>query len=306
MDFIGFGALNFDRLFKVRAMASGDEEIPITDSSEAPGGSAANTVYALGRLGSRCGYFGAVGRDPEGEAVLGSFSDVGVDTSGIKTRMNARTGLVIGLVDPAGERALYIAPGANSTLSKDDIDMNYLSNARVIHLTSFVEDEQLELQKQVVDHFSSQGDVKISFAPGSLYAKKGFDAISPIIEKTHVLFLNEEEARILTGKDYKEAAAQYLSMGCSIMAVTLREKGCYIADSKENLHLPSLDTNVVDTTGAGDAFCAGFLFGMSEGKPLKECGLIGNYVASLCISEIGARSGLPDRASLEKGMQKIQ
>ena len=89
------------------------------------------------------------------------------------------------------------------------------------------------------------------------------------------------------------------------MAVTLREKGCYLVNNNEKLHIPSVETRVVDTTGAGDAFCAGFLFGMSEGRTLKDCGLIGNYVASLCISEIGARSGLPDRRSLEEGLRKI-
>ena len=117
--------------------------------------------------------------------------------------------------------------------------------------------------------------------------------------------LNEEEAKILTGKGYEEAAEDFLSMDCGIVAVTLRERGCYIANAKEKLHIPSVEANVVDTTGAGDAFCAGFLFGMLEGRTLRECGLIGNYVASLCISEIGARSGLPDKRSLEEGLRKI-
>ncbi len=89
------------------------------------------------------------------------------------------------------------------------------------------------------------------------------------------------------------------------MAVTLREKGCYVVDRNEELHISSVEVNVVDTTGAGDAFCAGFLFGMSGGRPLGECGLIGNFIASRCISEIGARAGLPDRPSLEEGLKKI-
>jgi ribokinase len=305
MDYIGFGALNFDKLFKVKGIAQGDEEIAITDSSEAPGGSAANTIYALGRLGASCGFVGALGRDSEGEIVLGFFTDVGVDTSGIKIREDARTGRVIGLVDPQGERALYIAPGANSTLLKEDLDMDYISRAKMLHLSSFVGDEQLELQKHVVEQLSSEENVKISFAPGSLYAKKGLNAISPIIEKSHVLFLNEEEAKILTGNGYEEASQEFLSMGCQIVAVTLREKGCCVVNNDEKLYIPSVEAHVVDTTGAGDAFCAGFLFGLSEGRTLRDCGLIGNYIASLCISEIGARSGLPDRLSLEEGLKKI-
>ncbi|UCG70667.1 MAG: carbohydrate kinase family protein [Thermoplasmata archaeon] len=296
MDFVGFGALNLDRLYKVESIAKGDEEIPIKETVEQPGGSAANTIYALGKLGLSAGFFGAVGSDGEGEKVLSSLKEVGVDTSQIKIKDNMRTGLVIGLVDPKGERALYIAPGANNVITSEDLDLDYLKQTKILHMTSFVGENQLELQKKVVEGLYDL--IRLSFAPGSLYAKKGLSAISPIIKRSHVLFLNEAETKILTGMEYESASKFLIKMGCSIVVITLKERGCYVSSGTESEHVPAQKTDVKDTTGAGDAFCAGFLYGLSQDKELKHCAIIGNYLASRCISEIGARKGLPSRDEL--------
>ncbi len=135
--------------------------------------------------------------------------------------------------------------------------------------------------------------------------KKGLEAISPIIEKSHVLFLNESEAKILTGKEYESASKFLIDMGCKMVAITLKEKGCFVTDGNESEHVEAIKTNVKDTTGAGDAFCAGFLYGLHKGKELKQCGIIGNYLASKCISEMGARKGLPSKEELERGLTNI-
>jgi ribokinase len=297
MDFVGIGALNLDRLYKVEKIAEGDEEIAIQETTEAPGGSAANTIYALGKLGMSTGFIGAVGNDAEAKVVLDSLKSVGCDTSLIKIKTDARTGLIIGIVDPKGERALYIAPGANNLLSEDDLDFGYLDQMDSLHISSFVSDTQLELQKKAVEKLNPEN--KLSFAPGSLYAKKGFRELEPIMKRTNVLFLNEAEAKILTKKDYKEASEFLIGYGCKIVAVTLKEKGCYVTDGTLKEHVAAMETDVKDTTGAGDAFCAGFLFGLSQGRTLRECGRLGNFVAARCIMKIGARSGLPELSELE-------
>lgn len=303
MNFIGIGALNLDRLYKVSRIAKGDEEIAIEETVEEPGGSAANTLYALGKLNLSSGFMGAVGSDAEHEKILRSLSEVGVDTTRIKIKENARTGLVIGLVDPAGERALYIAPGANNMLSFEDLDMEYLKNAAILHMTSFVDESQLIVQKKVIE--SLESTTKVSFAPGSLYVKKGLKAISSIIQRSHVLFLNESEAKILTGKEYESASKFLIDMDCKVVAITLKDRGCFVTDGNESEHVEAIKANVRDTTGAGDAFCAGFLYGLSEGKEMKQCGIIGNFLASRCISEMGARKGLPSKEELERGLAKI-
>jgi ribokinase len=298
---MGFGALNLDRLYKVDSIVKGDEEVVVQETVEQPGGSAANTIFALGKLGMPAGFIGAVGGDSEAEKVLGSLNSVGVDTSHISIKPEVRTGVVVGLIDKNGERALYIAPGANNMLSKGDLNLEGLREVDVMHMSSFVDNKQLAVQKEVVKALPEE--VVLSFAPGSLYVKKGLDAISVIIRRSDILFLNEKEVRVLTGRRYQIAANYLVDMGCEIVVITLKQRGCFITDGDNSVHVEAVKTNVKDTTGAGDAFCAGFLFGIAEERELKDCGRFGNFVASECISEIGARNGLPTRAELESALE---
>ncbi len=186
----------------------------------------------------------------------------------------------------------------------DDINLDFIAKSDFLHLTSFVNDDQLNLQKKMVESLNER--TKLCFSPGSLYAKLGFSAISSIINKTHVMFLNEAEAKILTGCDsYEEASENLIEKGCKVTVVTLGEKGCYITDGSQKVHVNAFETDVVDTTGAGDAFCAGFLYGLSQERELAICGKIGNFIASRCISKIGARTGLLNQEELEKGITDL-
>jgi ribokinase len=305
MDFIGCGALNLDRLYKVKSMAEKDEEVPIKESQEQPGGSAANTIFALAKLKHNVGFLGAVGDDLNSKVVISSLEDVGVDTSHIKIKSNTKTGLVIGIVDEKGERSLLIAPGANNHLTLEDLDMEAVNSSKFLHLTSFVKDAQLETQKKIVSELGEE--TKLSFAPGSLYVKRGFEVLSPIIKRTHVIFLNETESKILTGKESIESASEFLiENGCQMVAITLGEKGCFITNGTQIESVESIKTNVVDTTGAGDAFSAGFLHGLLQEWDLRKCGISGNIIASKCVSEIGARSGLPSREEFDKEFVNFQ
>jgi ribokinase len=299
MDFIGCGALNLDRLYMVQSMAEKDEEVPIKESQEQPGGSAANTIYALAKLKHKTGFIGALGDDNNGKVVLSSLENVGVDTSNIQIRPETKTGLVIGIVDEMGERSLFIAPGANNYLIYEDLDMDSVISGGFLHLTSFVNDAQLDTQEKIVK--AMMDTTQLSFAPGSLYVKRGFEVLSPIINRTHVIFLNEIEAKVLTGEESYERASEFLiENGCQIVAITLGKKGCFISNGEEFFSLESIKTDAVDTTGAGDAFSAGFLSGLIQDRGLRECGIMGNFLASKCISKIGARSGLPRKEELEK------
>lgn len=287
MDVIGFGALNYDKLFKVIKIAKEDEEVFIESEHSACGGSAANTIYTLGKLGIKCGYIGAIGNDDEGKLMLEEFESVGVDISQIKIIENEKTGLIFAFVDKNGERAMYASRRANSKIEKRDLSISYIENVKFLHLTSFVDDEQLELQYFLVEDKTE--NTKISFAPGSMYVKRGIKGLENILEKTHVLFLNKEETGILTNKEYEIGAKELVKLGCKIVVVTLKDEGCYITNGKEEFRVDAIPSNVVDTTGAGDAFAAGFLFGLLNDKNLKECGFLGNKMASQCICNVGAR-----------------
>jgi ribokinase len=330
MDVVGFGALNIDQFFQVGSILT-DDETTIFEQQRLPGGSAANTVYGLAKLGLRTGFMGAVGDDEGGKILLEDFRRVGVDVSQIKVKKKAKTGSVLGLIDKNAGRALYVEPGANNLLELEDLSKDYSSQARLVHLSSFVDEKQLELQKVLVAHLPS--NVRVSFAPGAIYARKGLEALMPIIERTYTIFVNRKEIRLLTNKGIEEGAKQLKQYGCKIVVVTLGEGINCPTDGEKGLLLalgeewggpisnwgsyivsergvywvkPVIAEQVVDTTGAGDAFAAGFLYGLLTERSLKECAHLGHIVAFFCVSRIGARPGLPSQGELQQVIQKNQ
>ena len=287
---IGFGALNVDKLYKVNMIAKEEEESVVIDYKESPGGSAANTIVGLARLELKTGFIGKVAEDREGQILLKDFRKENVDTSGIVVSRKGRSGVVMGYVDGKGERALYVDSGVNDWLEFKEISLEYATDTEFLHLTSFVGEKPFEAQKQLINQLS---DVKISFDPGALYARKSLTSLRPIIKRSFVMLPNEIEIRLLTGKDYEEGSKILMDEGVSVVAVKLGERGCYVTDGKESHLVEPFEKKLVDTTGAGDAFCAGFLYGLIKGRDLYECGRLGNFVAARCISKMGARTGLP-------------
>ncbi|RJO62176.1 MAG: carbohydrate kinase family protein [Dehalococcoidia bacterium] len=309
---VGLGALNVDRIFRVERLLA-DGESAIEDGGSFAGGSAANTIYGLSRLGVTTGVCGAVGDDSNGRLLLADFKKVGADTSHIITLPGVSSGTVFCLSAPR-KRSLYVLAGANGSLSLQDIDLAYINHAEYLHLSSFVDDAQFGLSQKIVERLSPK--VKLSFSPGALYVARGMKALKPFFMRTHIIFINRDEIEKLTGLDYQKAAGACLKAGCKAVAVTLgrgvkldgRTVVAYIRDNRNEWFIdagkPSR-AKVVDTTGAGDAFAAGFLFGLLEGKPHETCGRLGHCAARLSLKCSGARGGLPTRRQLEQHFLKL-
>lgn len=294
-DVICFGALNVDRLYRVNRIAGRDEESFIIDFKEASGGSAANTAVGLARLGLKTGFIGKVSDNREGKLLLNDFKRQNVDVDGIIVSKEGRSGAAMGYVDTKGDRALYVDPGVNDSLELKEIDLKYAGNTAFLHLTSFVGEKPFKAQKELVRRLR---DVRISFDPGELYVRKGLTVLKLMIERSFVMLPSENELKLLTGKKYDEGSKVLIKKGVSIVAVKLGERGCYVTNGKESYLVEPYKVKVVDTTGAGDAFCAGFLYGLIKNKDLYECGRFGNFVASRCIEKVGAREGLPRLSDL--------
>jgi ribokinase len=298
-DVVGFGALNVDKLFKVNRIAAKEEESFITDFAETCGGSAANTVVGLAKLGCKVGFVGKVGSDREGKMLLEEFRKEGVDTKGVTVAKAGRSGTVMGFVDENGERALYVDPGVNNQVEFNERIKRYASQTRFLHLTSFVGEKSFQTQRKLLETIPE--DAKVSFDPGALYARKGLAALGSVVERTFVLMPNAGELELLTGiADYRKGAETMIEKGVKVVAVKLGSRGCYVTDGKQSHSVEAFKVSVVDTTGAGDAFCAGFLYGLLKHKSLEECGRTGNFVASRCTTKMGARIGLPTLKDLTK------
>lgn len=309
------GAMNMDQVYRVERILL-DGEAPVGEFRLMPGGSAANTIYGLAKLGVKTGFIGAVGDDDMGRISIEDFKSVGVDVSQIKIKKGAKTGSVLCLSDRQGQRSLYVLPGANNLLNRKNIDLDYVSQTNILHLSSFVHKRQFELQKQLLANLGPS--VKVSFAPGAIYAHEGISQLAPLLKRTYILFINSNELVQLTGEDLIHGAQKCLEQGCRIVVVTLggrRDKlvgkktlrkttlACYILYSEGEYLVeskPNQPELVVDTTGAGDAFAAGFLYGFLKGKDLPQCGLLGDIVARFSITKIGAREGHPSLAELSQ------
>jgi len=310
IEVVGLGALNVDHIYQVERILD-DGEAVVKESIMSPGGSAANTIYGLAKLGVRTGFAGIVGDDAEGKILLQDLQTVGVDTSQIRIKPQTKTGATLCLSDISGRRSIYITPGANSLLDTNDLDLGYINQARIFHLSSFADDRQFQLSLEVAGKL--EPSVKLSFSPGALYTAKGLKVLTPILAKTYVLFVNQGEIQYLTGEDFKAGAETCLGLGCHTVAVTLG-KGLelepqhevpgqrstitvsYIRDADSEYVVKPESQNlapIVDTTGAGDAFATGFLYGLLNGKGLEECGRLGDIVAQFSITKVGARQGLP-------------
>ena len=295
LDVVGFGALNLDKLYRVNTIAAAGEETFVRNLTITPGGSAANTMVGLSRLGAKTGYIGKLADDPEGKYLLKDLHKEKVSVEGIVLSKNGRSGVCIGFIDSSGERALYIDPGVNDNITFDEIDLNYADSSRFLHLTSFVGHTSFDAQKALVKNLRMS---RVCFDPGELYATRGLDALNQFLKKTYAFLPNEKELRILTRKNYKEGAKILLAKGVEMIAVKLGEKGCYVTDGKDRYLIPIFRSKPQDTTGAGDAFCAGFIYGLLHNRDPYTCGRFGNYVASRCIGKYGARTGLPSKSDL--------
>jgi sugar/nucleoside kinase (ribokinase family) len=311
IQIIGLGALNIDHIKMVERILE-DGEAVVLDSYSTPGGSAANTIYGLAKLGVSTAFCGVVGDDDYGKTLLQDFRKVGVDASRIRVKNGAKTGTVLCLSGKLGKRSLYVVPSANSLLVMDDLDPAYINQAKMLHLASFAGERQFKVLLQLMDKLDLS--VKLSFAPGALYAVKELKNLAPILKRTYILFLNQSEMWQLTGKDVTSGAESCLRQGCQKVVVTLGKEAKvgkvnavgYIRDAEGEYLIKPQDLGAsIDTTGAGDAFAAGFLYGIVNNKSLEECGRLGNIVAQFCIAKIGAREGLPTLRELAQRYQEL-
>jgi ribokinase len=302
---IGIGALNVDFVYSAQNISSGGET-SIEAAGRYPGGSAANTVYGLAKLGISTGFCGAVADDENGRILLDSFVSAGIDTSHIVIKYGEQTGSVFCMTS-GQERLLYVMSGANGKLSGEDIDIDYLARSEWLHISSFVDDAQFGISRNVVSNLPD--NVKVSFSPGVLYVQRGLSELQSFLRKTEIMFLNRSEIEQLTGLPFVEGSLACLEAGCSSVVVTLSqgveiEGTCYIAYIVEKGRSTWVTSGVgdsgqvVDSTGAGDAFASGYLFGKLSGKTDLECGRYGHIAASSTLHWCGARRGLPSKIEL--------
>ncbi len=327
LDAIGFGSLNLDEFWEVSAeflsshgLRPGEEYVRDIDWFEEvypelkalgnlkavdPGGSAANMVAALFKMGFETGFYGATGKDdlermrPE---ELGKPENLRITTSEFPA---GRCLALIDSQDPDRDRALVILPNANDIAGSDKMDLEYFAATKWVHLTSFVSEKPLKAQINLVK--SLPVEVGISFDPGVIYSAVGIDILQPILIRTDVLFTTREEIMALTGQSIAEqGATDLLAMGTKTIVLKLSTEGLMAFQRDKSWFQAAVPPAAVkDRTGAGDAAAAGFIAGKLKLLPFDACLELAAAAASKSIEGYG-RSMYPDRNFLENFVAKWQ
>jgi len=250
------------------------------------GGSAANTIHGLAMLGVKTGFIGSIGRDE-----LGDFFENDMKYAGIKTilsRRNSVTGTAVALISNDSERTFATHLGAAVELEASDLRPEDFNGYDILYIEGY-----LIYNKSLVEtacRIAKDKNMKVALDLASYNVVDAkLDDFKEIIEKyVDIVFANEDEARSFTGMAPVEAL-NHISQSCEIAVIKVGSEGSWIKRGAEIIKIGAKEVNLKDTTGAGDLYAAGFLFGYSQDQNLEICGQYGSILAGHVIEIVGAR-----------------
>lgn len=289
------GSLNMDMVTHVAHIPVAGETILGDGLELIPGGKGANQACAAGRLGASVVMLGAVGTDSNADTVVRSLTEAGVDTARIIRRKNSNTGTALICVNADGDNSIVVIPGANATLTEQDIDRNtdLLKACDILIL-------QMEIPIRTVLYAAQKAKaygkyVILDPAPAPEHFPQ------ELYQYVDILKPNETELGILTGishaeKHLEEAVEILKACGVSNVIVTLGEKGVYIKEeNRAAFRLAAKRVQAVDTTAAGDSFTAALAVMLSEGSSLVDAAEFANVAAAVVVTRKGAQSSIPTK-----------
>ena len=261
------------------------------------GGSVANTLAGMASLGSTTAFIGKVKNDQLGSIFTHDLHAVGVHFSTTPMERGPATANCLVYVTPDAQRTMATYIGACSRVSEADIDAKIIENASVTYIEGYLWDtEPAKAAIRKAIQIARQAKKKIAFTLSDTFCvdRHRDEFMSIVKNDIDILFANEAEIKSLYQLDDIDAALAKVRGACPIIAVTRGEKGSVILTADEVTEVPtSRVANVVDTTGAGDLYASGFLFGLTRDWDLQTCAQLGNRCAGEIITQLGARSMKP-------------
>lgn len=265
--------------------------------SEASGGSAANTIHGLAHLGIETGFVGTIGEDKLGDSFLGDLTSNHIQPYLLRSK--TETGVAGTLISPDSERTFTTFLGAAVEISKEQIKSEILCKYDLFHIEGY-----LVFNQEMIEHAAQTAKEcgkKISLDLASFnVVEANLEFLRRLVrEYVDIVFANEEEAKAFTGKLPEQALHEIASM-CDIAVVKIGKHGSLIKSGNKEFKVAAIEAKPIDTTGAGDLYAAGFLYGFSKGLPYDKCGKIGSILAGKVIEQLGAK--IPE--SIWTGIQK--
>ena len=260
---------------------------------EISGGSAANTVAGLASFGGAGAFVGKVRDDQLGDVFAHDIRSIGVTFETTPAAKGPSTARCLVLVTPDGERTMNTYLGACTGLGPDDVDEDQVAGARITYLEGYLWDPPSAKEaflKAARAARKAGRDVALTLSDPFCVERYRDEFLDLVRNEVNVVFANEAEIKSLYQVESFDDALQAAKCDCGLAALTRSAAGCVIADGDEVHVVEAMKVDkVVDSTGAGDLFAAGFLFGLTRGKPLADCGRLGALAAAEIISHMGAR-----------------
>lgn len=270
------------------------------------GGCAASSAIDMARLGLRTAVSGKIGADGFGAYMRQALRANGVEDAFVMDDPKEGTSASVVLVDAQGERSFLHCLGANGTFTDSDVPDALLSSSSIVFVAGTM----------LMPSFDGEPCARVlqrarrlnkATALDTAWDSKGrwMDILRPCMSHLDFFLPSYDEAVELSGEHDPERIAQlFLDMGVGTVVIKLGPEGCLVQNRDISSRVPGYAVpHVMDTTGAGDAFCAGFLTGVVQGRPLEICGKMGNAVGALCVSGVGASSGIRSMDQVREIMQ---
>jgi len=250
------------------------------------GGSAANTVHGISKLGGQCGYIGKISEDEYGNFYLEDFRNNNINTHFYYSETG--TGHATGLISPDSERTFGTYLGAAMELTAEEMTHEVFRDYGILHIEGYLVQNHTLIEAAM--RIAKENGLLVSIDMASFnIVEANLDFLHRIIrEYVDIVFANEEEATSLTGKNPEEALLEIAEM-CSIAVVKLGAHGSMIKSGDRIIRIDAISAKSIDTTGAGDIYASGFLYALSENLDLEVAGKIGSLLAGNVVEVMGAK-----------------
>jgi sugar/nucleoside kinase (ribokinase family) len=259
---------------------------------ERSGGSVANGIAGLASFGAKCGFIGRVAADQFGGIFRHDIRSLGVAYDTLPASDGAPTGRCLILVTSDGERTMNTFLGASVDFRPEDLDLDLIGAAKIVYLEGYLFDrDAAKAAFREAAHAAKEAGAKVALTLSDAFCvDRHRDDFRALVQHgADIVFANEKEITSLYQVNSFEEAADLAMNDCEMAVLTRSEAGSIIVAGGETIEIDAERARVVDLTGAGDLYSAGFLYGLTHGASLRECGRLGSLAAAEAISHIGAR-----------------
>ncbi|MFC2104538.1 adenosine kinase [Bacteroidota bacterium] len=256
------------------------------EKSQSSGGSAANTIHGIASLGAKAGYIGKVGKDEFGEFFSRDMKEHNIQPFLLKGQND--TGRAMALISPDSERTFATYLGAAIELTDSDLINDQFKDYKILHIEGYLVQNHALMLKAAELAKASNMSISIDMASFNV-VEDNLEFLKDYVRNyVDIIFANEEESKAFTGKEPEDSLKE-LADDCEIAVVKIGSKGSLVKSKGQIYRIDPIKVKPVDTTGAGDLYASGFLYGLTNNMPLEKCGQLGSFCAGKVIEVIGSK-----------------